>query len=228
MLSCNHCSIEMRAIGLVAHVNAKSGDDRRACSDDGRDDREPATAADHPNQESAPDREGHELKQRSGAGRERDRSTRPGHDCAHCGRQLWAADREAEDEPGRDQRQARGDRNVLEVDVGEPEPQWRCQGQRPGKGSREPRSKRQRQGEREGGDGDDREDQVGDPLIGVRHRIVGLKEGRRAGGDAMEQVRELLQEDTVELGCALSPTRRPAGASTTDPPTRASRVACVS
>ena len=61
----------------------KSGDDRRACSDDGRDDREPATAADHPDQESAPDGEEHQLQQRSGAGRKHDRSTRPGRDCTH-------------------------------------------------------------------------------------------------------------------------------------------------
>ena len=55
---------------------------------------------------------------------------------------------------------------------------------------------------REGGDGDDRQQQVGDPLIEVRRRVVGLQRRRRAGGNAMEHVAELLQEDAVELACA--------------------------
>ena len=63
VLSRNHCSIEMRAIGLVAHVNANAAMIAVLAATMVGTIANPLLRPNHPNQESAPDREGDELKQ---------------------------------------------------------------------------------------------------------------------------------------------------------------------
>ncbi len=174
-----------------------------------------AATADHPDARHGSEGQGDEQHDRPRPRREHDRASRPRQEDAGGRRSPARPHRAAEQEAGGDEAQAGGDRHVLEVDVGCPEPQRRRKDERPGERAGEGRAEDDCQCRRESGHGHDRDDQVGDPLVEVGVGIVGLQPGGRAAEHEVEHVGELLDQHAVELqrprDCRVGPREGPGG-----------------
>ena len=200
--SLSHRSMLMRAIGLVAHVNPRAQTSaepevtRTGRSENGRP--RPirhATAATTLITVRAAS-----SAQRSRTRRKRDRPSRAREQRADESCFETRVDGEAEHETGGDERDSCCDGHVLEIDVRHPEPQGRGERQRPGERTGEQRPKRNRERDREGSDGHNREDQRRGALVEVRHGLIWPQRLCRARGQQVQDVRELVEKDPVELG----------------------------